>query len=59
MRGIWAVGVVCVAGTGFEAGIRGVLIELGIDRADESEDAGFSVQVSIARGLVRGVSEFS
>jgi len=48
-----------VAGTGFEAVIRGVLIELGIDRADESEDAGFSVQVSIARGLVRGVSEFS
>ncbi len=53
------VGVVCVAGDGFEAAIRGVLVELGIDRADESEDAGFSVSVSVARGLVRGAREFS
>jgi hypothetical protein len=57
--GIWAVGVVCVAGEGFEAAIRGVFVELGIDRADENEDAGYSVQVSVARGLVRGASEFS
>lgn len=57
--GIWVVGVVCVAGDGFEAAIRGVLVELGIDRADESEDAGFSVSVSVARGLVRGAREFS
>ncbi|MFN9824070.1 MAG: hypothetical protein ACK58J_07945 [Planctomyces sp.] len=48
-----------MAGEGFEAAIRVVFVELGIDRADEIEDAGYSVQVSVARGLVRGASEFS
>jgi hypothetical protein len=57
--GIWAVGVVCAAGAGFAAVIRGVSVQLGDDRADENEDAGFSVRVSVARGLVRGASEFS
>jgi hypothetical protein len=51
--------VVCAAGDGFAAVIRGVSVQLGDDRADENEDAGFSVRVSVARGLVRGASEFS
>ncbi len=43
-----------MAGEGFEAAIRGVFVELGIDRADENEDAGYSVQVFRCAGTGAG-----
>lgn len=57
--GIWVSGTVCTAGAGYAGEIWVVLFELGIDGADDSGDAGFSVGVSVARGLVRRLSDFS
>lgn len=58
--GIWGSGAVCVAGTDCSAGIHGVLIELGFDRADETENRGFSGWVCRLAGNGHGVgSDFS